>query len=63
MEFWQKILLAAVVIALIVITILTWGSIGSMTLIFCLILMGLSLLWHWSVYTRDENCEDYQKDW
>ncbi|MBQ3503067.1 MAG: hypothetical protein IJA75_00005 [Oscillospiraceae bacterium] len=50
-------------LALLTVAILTWGSIGSMTLIFCLILMGLSLLWHWSVYTRDENCEDYQKDW
>ena len=49
-------------LVLLVVAIATWGSIGSLTLIFCLILMGLSLLWQWSVYTRDENTEDYQND-
>ena len=49
-------------LVLLVVAIATWGSIGSLTLIFCLILMGLSLLWQWSAYTRDENTEDYQND-
>lgn len=49
-------------LVLLIVAIATWGSIGSLTLIFCLILMGLSLLWQWSVYTRDENTEDYQND-
>jgi len=60
MEFWQKILLAAVVIALIVITILTWGSIGSMATAFCLLYLIAALVFKKCVTDRDG--DDYQME-
>lgn len=49
------VLLVILALVLLVVAILTWGSIGSITMIFCLILMGLSLLWQRFMTNRDED--------
>ena len=48
-------ILAILALGMLVVAILTWGSIGSITMIFCLILMGLSLLWQRFMTNRDED--------
>ena len=57
------LILALLALGLLVGAIATWGSVGSIALVFCLILMGLSLLHQWSLYVRDENTEDYQHEY
>lgn len=49
------ILLVLMAVAMLAVAILTWGSIGSLTLVFCLILMSLSLLWQKCMTNRDED--------
>ena len=46
------IVMAAVMLAA---AILTWGSVGSLTLVFCLILMGLSVLHQHFITNRDDD--------
>ena len=48
-------ILIILAIVMLVVAILTWGSIGSVSLVFCLILMGLSLLWQKVMTNRDED--------
>ena len=48
-------ILVVLALVMLVVAILTWGSIGSITMIFCLILMGLSLLWQRFMTNRDED--------
>ena len=38
-------ILVILAIVMLVVAVATWGSIGSMAMVFCLILMGLSLLY------------------
>jgi hypothetical protein len=47
-------ILAVLAIVLLVIAILTWGSAGSIAMILCLILMGLSLLYNHFIINRDD---------
>ena len=49
------LLLVLMAVAMLAAAILTWGSIGSVALVFCLILMGLSLLWQKVMTNRDED--------
>lgn len=51
----RVILLVLLAAVMLVGAILTWGSIGSVLLVFCLILMGLSLLWQKTMTNRDED--------
>ena len=60
MEFWQKILLVTVVIALIALTVLTWGSIGSMATAFCLLYLIAAFVFKKCVTDRDG--DDYQME-
>ena len=60
MAKWQIILLAALAVVLLVVTIATWGSMGSVMTGFCLLLMGLALLYRHFLIDRDG--EDYQMD-
>ena len=55
------LLLTAVALAMLVTAILTWGSIGSATLIFCLILMGLGVV---KILVMDawDDYDDYRSD-
>lgn len=55
------LLLVLMALAMVIAAIATWGSIGSVTLVFCLILMGLSLLWQRCMINRDDY-DDYQPD-
>ena len=52
----QKFLIILVALALVLITILTWGSIGSIMTAFCLILMAGALLlrWHFDRHDPDD---------
>ena len=47
-------LLVAFLVLVVAVIILTWGSIGSIVMIFCLILMGLSLLYQHFITNRDD---------
>ena len=49
------IVLAVQAAVMLVVAILTWGSVGSLTLVFCLILMGLSLLHQHFLTNRDDD--------
>ncbi|MBQ8833471.1 MAG: hypothetical protein IJ001_12740 [Oscillospiraceae bacterium] len=54
----QKILLAALVIGLLTAIILTWGSIGSAVLVFCLMMVGASLLYQRFLNNHDQDSWD-----
>lgn len=60
MEIWQKILLAVVVIGLIALTVLTWGSIGSMAAAFCLLYLIAAYIFKKCVTDRES--DDYQME-
>lgn len=51
----QKLLLIAVALFLLVLALTTWGSIGSILCVFCLIIMGAALLYRKLVLERDED--------
>lgn len=50
----RKILLVLLALVLLTVAILTWGSVGSVAMVFCLILMGLSLLYRHFMIDRDD---------
>lgn len=47
-------ILVILAIVMLVMAVATWGSIGSMAMVFCLILMGLSLLYQHFITNRDD---------
>lgn len=47
-------ILVVLALGMLVVAILTWGSIGSIVMIFCLILLGLSLLYQHFITNRDD---------
>ncbi len=47
-------ILVILAIVMLVVAVATWGSIGSMAMVFCLILMGLSLLYQHFITNRDD---------
>ena len=47
-------ILVILALGMLVVAILTWGSIGSIVMIFCLILLGLSLLYQHFITNRDD---------
>ena len=56
---WQIILLVAVALGLLVLTLTTWGSVGSILCAFLLILMGVALAYRKFVLDRDEDTFDW----
>ena len=50
----RKILLILLAAVLLIVAIVTWGSVGSVAMVFCLILMGLSLLYRHFMIDRDD---------
>jgi len=56
----QIVLIALVVVALLVLAIATWGSIGSMLCVFLLILMTVAILYRKLVLERDEDTFDWE---
>ena len=55
MRLWQKLALAALVIALACVTVLSWGSLGSIITGCCLVMMVSALLMQKFVTNRDED--------
>lgn len=51
----QIVLLTVVALALLVLAVATWGSIGSILCVFCLLIMGGALLYRRFVLERDED--------
>lgn len=51
----QITLLVAVALALLALAVTTWGSIGSVLCVFCLIIMGAALLYRRFVLERDDD--------
>ena len=55
MSTWRILLLVILAAAMLIVAILTWGSVGSLTLIFGLIMMGLGLLYQHFLTNRDDS--------
>ena len=51
----RRILLALLALVMLLTAIFTWGSIGSACMVFCLIMMGASLLYQRFITNRDED--------
>lgn len=47
-------ILVILAVVMLVVAILTWGSVGSIVMILCLILMGLGLLNNHFIINRDD---------
>ncbi|MBE6979933.1 MAG: hypothetical protein E7431_06115 [Ruminococcaceae bacterium] len=60
MRIWQKLLLILLVLTLIAVAILTWGSIGSAVMVLCLISLCSALLFQKFLTNRDAG--DYQME-
>ena len=54
MKPWRIALLVLLAVVMLVVAILTWGSVGSLVMVLCLILMGLSLLYNHFLINRDD---------
>lgn len=60
MSSLRKLLLLLFAVGILAVIVLTWGSIGSAALVFCLILMGASLLYQRFLTNRDDNDFDME---
>jgi len=60
MKIWKTIMLAVLAAVLIIVMVLTWGSIGSAVMAFCLITLVSSLLFQRFLTNRDAS--DYQME-
>lgn len=56
----QRSLLVIVAAVLLIVTVTTWGSIGSVMCVVCLIVMGAALLYRKLVLDRDEDTFDWE---
>ena len=56
----RKILLIALALVLITVMLTTWGSIGSVVMLFCLLLMGAAMLYQHLLTNREE--DDWQTE-
>lgn len=54
MKPWRIALLVLLAVVMLVVAILTWGSVGSLVMVLCLILMGLSMLYNHFIINRDD---------
>ena len=57
----RKVILILLALGLLAVAIAPWGSLGSASLIFCLILMGSSLLYQHFLTNREENDYDMEQ--
>ena len=53
MKNWRLILLILIALAMALLAILTWGSVGSAICTYCLIMMGAALLFKRFLINRD----------
>ena len=56
----RKLLLILLAVAMLATAITTWGSIGSIAMIFGLILMGAALVYQRFLTNREDNDFDFQ---
>ncbi|MBQ2926359.1 MAG: hypothetical protein IJE03_05995 [Ruminiclostridium sp.] len=61
MSPFRKNILILLALVLLAVAIATWGSLGSASLIFCLILMGASLLYQHFLTNNEENDYDMEQ--
>lgn len=55
MSLFRKLLILALALAMVVVMIITWGSMGSALMAFLLIMMGAALLYQRFLTNRDED--------
>ena len=55
MSKFQITLISVIALVLLVLTITTWGSVGRILCTFCLIIMGVALLFRKFVLERDDD--------
>ena len=55
MKSWRTIVLAVLALVMAAVAILTWGSVGSLIMVFCLIMMGMGLLYSHFLTNRDDS--------
>ena len=60
MGILRKLLLPLLVLGMFAAIVLTWGSIGSVILTFCLLLMGASVVYQRFLTNRDEGDFDWE---
>jgi len=54
-SLFRKLLILALALAMVVVMIITWGSMGSALMAFLLIMMGAALLYQRFLTNRDED--------
>lgn len=59
MALWQKIAAAVLVVALILVMIVTWGSMGSAAIGFALVMAGAGILYQHFMNRDDPYGRDY----
>ena len=52
---WRTALLVILALVMVIVAIVTWGSVGSLIMVFCLIMMGLGLLYSHFLTNRDDS--------
>ena len=52
---WRTVVLVILALVMVTVAILTWGSPGSLVMVFCLIMMGLGLLHQHFLTNRDDS--------
>ena len=52
---WRSALLVILALVMVIVAIVTWGSVGSLIMVFCLIMMGLGLLYSHFLTNRDDS--------
>ena len=61
MSLPQKLILAGLALAMLVTAIMTWGSIGSAAMVFCLIMMAAALLFQRFLTNNESNDYDMEQ--
>lgn len=61
MIIWRSCLLLVIAVSLVLVILLTWGSIGSAVLLFCLIMMGSALLYQYFLTNNEDNDFDMEQ--
>ena len=52
---WRTAVLVILALVMVIVAIVTWGSAGSLIMVFCLIMMGLGLLYSHFLTNRDDS--------
>ena len=52
---WRTAVLVILALVMVIVASVTWGSVGSLIMVFCLIMMGLGLLHSHFLTNRDDS--------